>query len=280
MTGSATVSGAAWRHTDATRAESPQQEIVIPRRDGASVPLRVLSAGNGAPLALLSPGVGGTEKNLGYLARGLHAKGWTAIVVGHRESGPAQLRDAIFSHGLRRGMLRLTTTPDVYRTRFDDISAALAWIGGRCASPFVALIGHSMGAATVMLEAGAANQLGLQGQDRFDAYVALSPQGPGSLFPQNAWRAIRKPVLILTGTRDHALEGNWQARTVPFDDMPPGGKALAVIGGATHVNLAGIGFSKYTEQAAIRITSVFLDNVRQGRSDPLPTSAGVSIRTK
>jgi dienelactone hydrolase len=279
-TGSATVSGPAWGDTEVTRAAVPQQGIAVPRRDGASVPLRVLGAGENAPLALLSHGVGGSEKRLVYLARGLHEKGWTTIVIGHRESGPAPLRDSIFSYGLRHGMLRLTTAPDAYRARFDDIGAALAWAGSHYAASFTALIGHSMGAATVMLEAGAANQLGLQGQDRFDAYVALSPQGPGSIFPQGAWRAIRKPVLVITGTRDHALEGSWQTRTIPFNDMPPGGKALAVIGGATHVNLAGIGFSKYTEQAAIRITSVFLDNVRHGRSDPLPASAGINIRTK
>jgi hypothetical protein len=43
--------------------------------------------------------------------------------------------------------------------------------------------------------------------------VALSPQGPGSIFPETAWRGIAKPVLLITGTRDQALEGGWQSRT-------------------------------------------------------------------
>jgi hypothetical protein len=50
-----------------------------------------------------------------------------------------------------------------------------------------------------MLEAGAINMIAVasppSGQDRFDAYVALSPEGPGIVFPDRAWRGIHKPML-------------------------------------------------------------------------------------
>ena len=62
-----------------------------------------------------------------------------------------------------------------------------------------------MGAVTVMLEAGAKNIIGVApsaaGLDRFDAYVALSPEGPGIIFSERAWHGIHKPLLVLTGTR-------------------------------------------------------------------------------
>ncbi|MBU3750693.1 MAG: alpha/beta hydrolase, partial [Mycobacterium sp.] len=49
----------------------------------------------------------------------------------------------------------------------DDVTSVA---GGLPARPV--LIGHSMGAATVMMEAGAKNKLGVQGADAFAAYIA------------------------------------------------------------------------------------------------------------
>ena len=163
-----------------------------------------------------------------YLARGLQREGWRVIVIGHRESGPAALRGDQRGVGLQARLLTLVTDPQAYQFRFLDIEAALRWAEAPCKPAFKALLGHSMGAATVMLEAGAANKLALQGQQRFAAYVALSPQGSGSIF------------------RDTALEGNWRTRTLPHAGMPPGCKWLAVIEGATHMNLGGVrGFAHH-----------------------------------
>jgi predicted dienelactone hydrolase len=223
------------------------------RADGANVPLMAFAATNSngcPPLAVLSPGAGGTENTLAYLANGLRNDGWNAVVVGHRESGPG------------------------------DIGAAIAAESSRCRPPFKALLGHSMGAATVMLEAGAKNELGITGQDRFDAYVAMSPQGPGSIFPQNAWSGIRKPVLVLTGTRDNALEGRWQARTVPFSNMPAGCKWLGVIRGATHMNFAGGGWAAKTETLTLKMTLAFLDGLRAGQCGSPPALQGISVQAK
>lgn len=124
------------------------------------------------------------------LAEALRKEGWMTVVLGHRESGPDALWAEVHKSGLKSGLLALTTDPGAYQDRFMDIAASLQWMGRRCKPSFVALIGHSMGAATVMMEAGAKNKLGLRGQDRFDAYVAMSPQGPGSIFPPDAWREI------------------------------------------------------------------------------------------
>jgi predicted dienelactone hydrolase len=259
------------------------QPMTARRADGANVPLMAFAATNGngcPPLAVLSPGAGGTENTLSYLANGLRNGGWNAVVVGHRESGPGALSSDVMSSGVRRGLLALTTDRNAYNARFMDIGAAIAAESGRCRPPFKALLGHSMGAATVMLEAGAKNKLGLTGQDRFDAYVAMSPQGPGSIFPQNAWSGIGKPVLVLTGTRDNALEGRWQARTVPFSDMPRGCKWLGVIRGATHMNFAGGGWAAKTEALTVKMTLAFLDGLRTGRCGSPPEMQGISVQAK
>lgn len=258
--------------------------LQAPRDDGAKTPLRVFVPDSGttcAPLAVLSPGAGGSEQSLVYIAEALRENGFVAIVVGHKESGAAPLREKVRKSGVRNGLLELVTDPQAYRDRLRDIGAALKWIGApACRSTFSVLIGHSMGAATVMIEAGAQNQLDVKGSDRFDAYVALSPQGPGSIFPEHAWTKVRKPLLMLTGTKDKALEGDWHSRTVPFDDLPKGCKWLGVIDGATHLNFAGIGLSGNTEKLTLASITGFLDSVRSNCVTQPPKAKGVSFQTK
>lgn len=259
-----------------------QESRALARSDGAPLAVRVYAAGGPScrGVAILSPGAGGSERGLKYLAEALGRDGWLAVVAGHRESGPGVLRADMRGRGLRGALSEMTTDRSAYQARWMDIEAALDWARPRCARRYAALIGHSMGAATVMLEAGARNRLDLAGKDRFDAYVALSPQGPGSIFPDDAWRAIAKPMLMLTGTRDQALEGPWTARTVAYDDMPPGCKWLGVIDGATHMNLGGNALSPKTQALAIGATQAFLDGVASGTCPRLPGRDGITYKHK
>lgn len=263
-------------------AASGAESQTLARADGAQVPVRVygVAAESCRGIALISPGAGGTEKGLGYIAEALAQDGWLGVVIGHRESGPAVLRADLQGMGLKDALLKMTTDRAAYQARMMDITAALDWARPRCAGKFAALIGHSMGAATVMLEAGAANRLKVAGSDRFDAYVALSPQGPGSIFPADAWSRINKPVLMLIGTRDDALEGGWTSRTVPYDVMPVGCKWLGVIDGATHMNLGGKGLSGNTEALTIHATETFLDGLTAGKCATIAQEDGISFKHK
>jgi pimeloyl-ACP methyl ester carboxylesterase len=144
---------------------------------------------------------------------------------------------------LAGGLAALDATagdPGLLQFRLDDISAILTAERARCAVPFTVLAGHSMGARTVAIEAGAGNNAGLRGQDRFDAYIAVSPQGEGSrLFPRGAYASIRKPMLLITGTRDGAANGGWETRLSTFDGLTPGRKRFAIIDEAGHMALGG-----------------------------------------
>ena len=263
---------------------APAQELVqAARQDGAQTPLRVYAPKDGqcAPLALISPGAGGSEDGYKYLAEGLQDDGWRAIVMGHKESGSAALRaDMREAHGIKKGLRQLVDDPAAYNARFMDIGAALSWANLSCKAPFIALLGHSMGARTVELESGAKNNFGLKSMDRFDAYVALSPDGPGPMFPANAWSGIRKPMLMLTGTRDGSLDGGWQTRTIPFDSLPPGCKWLGVIDGATHMNFAGVGMAGSTEKLTLLETKAFLDTLRRGHCGEPVESKGIAMKQK
>jgi len=260
-----------------------QELVQAPRKDGNETPLRVYTpnAAGCAPLALISPGAGGSENGYKYLAEGMHDDGWRAIVMGHKESGSAALRsDMREARGIKRGLQELVNDPKAYDARLMDIAAALKWAGSSCKAPYVALLGHSMGARTVLLEAGAKTTLNIKGLDRFDAYVALSPDGPGPMFPENAWSGIRKPVLLLTGTRDGSLDGDWHTRTIPYDSMPSGCKWLGVIDGATHMNFAGGGVAGNTEKLTLLETKAFLAGLRGGKCQAPVQAEGITVKSK
>lgn len=249
----------------ATSFAAAQQHIDVPRGDGRTTPLMIYAA-QGAPrgcppLALISHGAGGSEDGYKYLAHAMAQLGFTTVVMGHRESGLAALRADMRANGLFRGVAALVKDPHAEQARLLDVSAALAWADKQCHAPYRVLLGHSMGSETVMLEAGAHNMIDLAsppaGRDRFDAYVALSPEGPGVVFPDQAWIGITKPMLILTGTRDQSLKGGPKARQVPWNELP--GDAghcqwMGVIDGATHMNFAGSGLGRERVEPLVTAT--------------------------
>ncbi|AKM29960.1 hypothetical protein AB870_07335 [Pandoraea faecigallinarum] len=254
----------------------------VPRSDGAYASLHVfrpVSACNG--VAVLSPGAGDDRDALSWLGRALSKYGWLTVTMAHKESGRDSLRDRVRTGGLRDGLLALTTDPESYDDRLEDAGAALRWARGQCHAGPAVLAGHSMGAATVMIEAGAKNRLGVDGGDRFDGYIALSPQGKGPIFPAGAWHDIRKPMLLVTGTRDEPIDGKWQSRIEPFADMPPGCHWLAVVDGATHFNFAGFGYGHGDIEAKVLpLIQRFLDNVRGHRCTVPTPASGVKFDTK
>ncbi len=264
-------------------AAGAQQAIQLTRQDQGAVPATayIPSAASCRGIVVLSPGAGGSEKGYGYLGQAMASLGYLSVVVGHEESGRDAVRSRMRSGGLREGLADLITDPDAYRARFLDIVAAYQWARDRCKAGEAILIGHSMGAATAMIEAGASNKLGIKGGDAFDIYVALSPQGVGSIFPGNAWAGIRKPVLMLTGTRDIELGGaSWETRKEPFANMHPGCKWLGVLEGATHLNFAGLGLSRNIDALTIRVIKKFLEGVHRKDCTPPERLAGLELLTK
>ena len=260
-----------------------QEPILLEREDLKSAPALVYVpyAKGCQGIAIVSHGAGGSEEGYAYLGRAMSDNGYLTVVVGHLESGREALKQYIKYYGLKDGLSALVTNPDTYRARLMDISAAKNWAQSVCSGKRVILIGHSMGAATAMIEAGAKNKLGLRGSDSFDAYIALSPQGIGPIFPPNAWRKIRKPVLSMTGTLDDDLQGDsWKARIIPFLNMRPGCKWVGIIKGATHLNFAGIGSSLNVERLTEQTIKAFLRGIEQGRCQITPRYNNMIIRSK
>jgi len=274
-------------------AAGAQTAAFAKRADGQMTPLEVYEAvrpsgaAGCAPLAVMSHGAGGSEHQLEYLGRALSADGYTVVLMGHRESELPALRADMRADGFMGGLRALVTDKDAESARLLDVGAALAWADARCKAPFRVLMGHSMGAETTMLEAGAKNVIGVgtppAGLDRFDAYVPLSPEGPGPVFPDGAWVGIRKPVLVLTGTRDQSLAGGPEARTIPWKEMPAdvarGCHWMGVISGATHMDIGGNG-NVAVQAQVVAIVERFLEGVKAGKCEAPASTAVLKVSAK
>jgi predicted dienelactone hydrolase len=260
-----------------------KEAVSLVRQDQKAVPIISYAPKSSVchGIAIISPGAGGSENGYEYLGEAMSSLGYLAVVVGHQESGPSALRKRLQGKGLRDGLSDLIIDPQAYRGRFMDIAATKAWAQSRCAASESVLIGHSMGAATTMIEAGALNKLGVLGSNSFNIYIALSPQGSGSIFPQNAWSNIHHPVLTLTGTRDDELGGAaWDERTQPYMNMPTGCKWLGVIDGATHMNFGGKGMSRTTENLTVETITSFIDGIHRGNCNVTIKKSGIDIKSK
>jgi predicted dienelactone hydrolase len=260
-----------------------QDLISLQRKDSKTVSAMVYKpiASECKGVAIISHGAGGSEKGYTYLGTAMSSFGYLAVVVGHQESGFQAVQELIGGKTLSDGLAKLITDPKAYQARFMDIAVAKDWAQGQCNSKVAVLIGHSMGAATVMMQAGALNKLNIAEVPKFTAYIAISPQGSGLIFPENAWNDINQPVLMLTGTQDKELGGlSWQTRTEPFNNMKSGCKWLGVIDGATHMNFAGRGISKKTETLTSQVIRDFLTGVQAGDCKLFNQISGMTISVK
>jgi predicted dienelactone hydrolase len=257
--------------------------IDLKREDSMSVPAMVYkpSTSECKGVAIISHGAGGSEQGYNYIGSAMSSFGYLAVVVGHQESGFQAVQEKVIGTSLAEGLAKLITDPLAYQGRFRDIAVAKEWAQSHCSSKIDVLIGHSMGAATVMMSAGARNKLKISEGPKFTAYIAISPQGSGLIFPENAWSDINHPVLMLTGTQDKELGGlPWETRTEPYQNMKSGCKWLGVMDGATHMNFAGRGFSKKTERLTTHVIRDFLNSIQVGDCKPMSQISGITISVK
>lgn len=134
-----------------------------------------------------------------------------------------------------------------------------------------AIAGHSFGAYTAQLLAGAEIDLPGEGprgfrDGRFAAAVLLSAQGRDQQgLRDGSWDGMTGPVLTVTGTLDRGAKGgDWNWKSEPYELAPPGGKYLAVLeegdhflGGLTERNTQR--HVRAQQEAVRQITLAFLD---------------------
>lgn len=174
--------------------------------------------------------VAAREPALG-LDPGADLTGWTNVPA-------ARLRMHEILHSPQRWLERIATAKRVM-DRLDDVFDATC---GRPAGPLPgAVAGHSFGAYTAQLLAGAEIDLpdggiGRFRDARFAAAIVLSGQGRDQQgLRDGSWDRMDGPVLTVTGTLDRGAKGgDWRWKSEPFELAPAGDKYLAVLEDGDH----------------------------------------------
>jgi dienelactone hydrolase len=125
-----------------------------------------------------------------------------------------------------------------------EIEAKITDLTGKIDKSAMGMGGHSFGAQTTQLIAGAEAKIPADdsyrsyADERPRAFVLLSPQGSGqrdSQLDKGSWTKMIRPMLMATGSKDPGRTGKpWQWRLEPFLNSPPEDKYALYIEGLYH----------------------------------------------
>ena len=170
----------------------------------------------------------------------------------HAGSDLAAVRDVTHTFTDQQA-LRRAATPAQLLARLNDVTFALDEIGRRHAArqerwatvrpTRVGMSGHSFGAHTTLGMAGQRYPgFAAIAEPRLAAFVAFSPSLPALGDARQAFAAITRPLLCITGTRDSDVAGvgvTPERRMAVFNALPVGNKAQLVLQDADHMTFAG-----------------------------------------
>jgi serine/threonine protein kinase len=256
------------------------------------IPLKIYYPGHisgSLPLIVFSHGYGGTRDGYEYLGRGWADAGYIVIFPTHVGSDSEALGQA----GLRAASDPATAF-EMQRQRAADVHFILSSlklidkqvrdIHGKINSKQVGVAGHSMGAGTALLVAGAMAAPPKGAAQSFRdkhvrAVIAMSPQGPGEEgFDDHSWDHVTLPVMAMSGTKDRGNGGQpaeW--RMLPFQHMPAGGKYQVTVNGADHLTFAvGGRFRGCILQETIAFWNAYL----QGQAKVMQSSGACEVSAK
>lgn len=128
-----------------------------------------------------------------------------------------------------------------------EIERAAPGLAGRMDPDRIGVAGHSLGAYTAQVVAGASVMIPgrpapiSQADPRIRAALLLSGQGAGEMgLHAGSWSSLRLPMMSVTGSLDRGAMGQpplW--RREPFTSAPAGGKYFLFIEGAGHGSFTG-----------------------------------------
>lgn len=263
---------------DGVRQREVPARLYLPHRPGADAVARPL------PLVVFSHGLGGSRFGYSHLGRHWASQGFASLHLQHKGSDRAVWSARVWelAQNLRAAASEANAVARAQDVSF-GISALLAdpALGGRIDASRIAVAGHSYGANTALLVAGASVSREVDGRERrvdyrdprVKAAVLLSvPPFYGEGDPREILRGVRIPTLHLTGTEDTISIPGYRSdpedRIRIFDALPrgpeAGTRALAVFAGGTHsiftdrTDRAGPALNRTVKAATRELTTAFL----------------------
>ena len=223
------------------------------------IPIRVYlpSENSPVPVILFSHGLGGSRETSPYLGKHWSARGYVAVFLQHPGSDEsiwkgksAAAKKAGMSEGAsgKNFMLRVKDVRVVLDQLDQWNKEAGHVLAGRVKLDKVGMSGHSFGAQTTQAVSGQqfAGRGALLSDSRIDAAIIMSPSSPRRGSPQNAFRNVSLPWLLMTGTEDVAelLGGRskvdqspeevMKSRLAVFPALPSGDKYELILFEAGH----------------------------------------------
>lgn len=243
--------------------------------------------GQQVPLIVFSHGIGGSRRGYSYLGDYWSAQGYASLHVQHVGS------DRQIWTGNPLGMvgrLQAAAQDGEAIARVRDMRFALDQLllserGGRIDMRRIVAAGHSYGANTTLLLAGA--QVARKGallkdlrEPRFTAAIVISaPPFYGEADPGAILQAISIPMLHITATEDEILIPGYRSgandRLALFEATGSATKALAVFEGGSHsiftdrAGTGGAALNPKVKAATQELSLSFLSRVFDGQDEGL-----------
>ena len=251
------ASEAAWR--DTVRERDVPVRLYAPTASD-----KTRTANTRFPVILFSHGLGGNRAAGKLWSEHWASHGYVVVSMQHAGSDESLWKDRVprdldknlksgmtlGNAGLRVGDVRFVTDEIIRRTAAGEPAFANA------DPKRLGMSGHSFGAQTTLAVAGqkVGNLGGQSGLDtRIVAAVAFSPNARNKINIARQFGDIRIPLFSITGTEDGSIPGDgarYQDRMLPYENMPPGGKYLAVFDRGDHMVFGGHEMSRQRPETA------------------------------
>lgn len=267
---------------DTARARDVPVRLYLPRAPATDTSAAPSEALHGLPLVLFSHGIGGSRRGYRYLGQHWAQQGFASLHVQHVGSDQRLWRAGSLWSLPERLQTAAQTAEALDRAldlRFAlDTLLASPWAGAVDAAR-VAVAGHSYGANTALLLAGArVDRPGLPGSLRDDrlrgAVLISAPPLYGEADPGRILAPVQIPTLHITATDDVIRVPGYYSpaadRVAVYEQVGSAHKALAVFSGGSHsmftdrLLTGGAALNPRVKQATQALTTAFLDGLLRG----------------
>ena len=246
------------------------------------------AAADDAKWLLFSVGFGGDCRGYAYLGRAWSQLGFQVAVVEHVGSN-REILQSIHRPGMRQAELAVVVGERArdeveMRARPEDLAFARRQLCPE--APWVGLGGHSYGTYTALATMGC-EMLLPSGLERWNFDLAwegvalLSPPPPDSVISRRGLSEVTLPCLMLTGTRDSGMPAGvtFEQRLQSYQELPPGHRYSALVVGADHMSLAGIGLAVGpVVETVASVTGRFWQAVERAQRPLWPESTPLEVQ--